>query len=122
MGHSFSETLNGPNTSWTKEDAAGLSDHVLNRSVDIYTQTIVPTTIAWYSVHPSYSSFSFFALPRWSNSRSSGVRRIMPSFLKTSAPPLYLFELSYRHSMRLPLSLHHICTLFVIILLFSPYR
>ena len=50
MGYPFSETLNAPNATWTPEDAAGLSQDTLDQLMSIYTQTIVPTTVAWYPV------------------------------------------------------------------------
>ena len=50
VGYPFSETLNAPNASWTKEDAGGLSEDIQNQLMEIYTQTIVPTTVAFYSV------------------------------------------------------------------------
>jgi hypothetical protein len=75
MGYPFSETLNAPYASATKEDAAGLSDDVLNQLMEVYTQTIVATTVAWYSV-PTFLFFLFlygsakiveFMFKRWSS-------------------------------------------------------
>jgi hypothetical protein len=87
VGDPFSETLNGPNASWINEDVAGLSDHVLNRLMDVYTQTIVPTTVACYSV-PLFLFFllfcsakmvefafrrcsAYYAILSWENKRTS---------------------------------------------------
>jgi len=50
MGYPFTETLNSPNASWNGKDLAGLSQNSLDELLKLNTMTIVPTTVAWYSV------------------------------------------------------------------------
>ena len=87
MGYPFSETLNAPNASWTKEDAAGLSDDILNQLVDVYTQKIVPTTVAWYSV----TTFLFFLL-------LFGSAKMVEFVFKWRSPNYAVFSLENRRT------------------------
>jgi hypothetical protein len=75
MGYPFLETLNSPNASWALEDVAGLSQATILQLMDLYTQTIVPTTVAWYPV-PLFLYFLLlwfsakvvdFAFKRWTS-------------------------------------------------------
>ena len=50
MGYPFTETLNSPNASWNGKDLAGLSQNSLNELVKLNTMSVVPTTVAWYSI------------------------------------------------------------------------
>ena len=52
MVNPFTETLNSPNASWNGKDLAGLSQNSLDELLKINTMTIVPTTVAWYSIPP----------------------------------------------------------------------
>ena len=49
-GYPFTETLNSPNASWNGKDLAGLSQNSLDELLKLNIMSVVPTTVAWYSV------------------------------------------------------------------------